>query len=258
MAQDVQPKAVHPGAQPQADPVGPPAETAEKPPAETIEEFPGESPGESVEQPDESADSERDEKTTRLVHIVLGLVIAGLGAWQLDRSRTELAFHGPNNEPGPGYLPVLLTICLIGLGLALAAVWAFGPKARNGEAPVAGTVLIAGTDDHMELGPDCRLRYTPLPRTAPYRPSADVLFGSQALHAPRLGVAVVLTGMGTDGAEGLLRLRSDGWHTIVQNEATCVVFGMPRAAIEKRAAAEVLPLQQIGPTVVARLLGPKR
>lgn len=135
MAQDVQPKAVHPGAQPQADPVGPPAETAEKPPAETIEEFPGESPGESVEQPDESADSERDEKTTRLVHIVLGLVIAGLGAWLLNRSRTELAFHGPNNEPGPGYLPVLLTICLIGLGLALAAVWAFGPKARNGEAP---------------------------------------------------------------------------------------------------------------------------
>ena len=67
--------------------------------------------------------------------MVLGLVIAALGAWLLYRSRTELAFRGPNNEPGPGYLPVLLTICLIGLGLALSAVWLFGAKARHGEAP---------------------------------------------------------------------------------------------------------------------------
>ena len=62
-------------------------------------------------------------------------MIAALGAWLLYRSRTELAFRGPNNEPGPGYLPVLLTICLVGLGLALSAVWLFGPKARHGEAP---------------------------------------------------------------------------------------------------------------------------
>ena len=67
--------------------------------------------------------------------MVLGLVVAGLGAWLLYRSRTELAFRGPNNEPGPGYLPVLLTLCLIGLGLALSAVWLFGPRARSGEAP---------------------------------------------------------------------------------------------------------------------------
>ena len=65
----------------------------------------------------------------------LGLVIAGLGAWLLYRSRTELAFRGTNNEPGPGYLPVLLTLGLIGLGLALSAVWLWGPKARKGEAP---------------------------------------------------------------------------------------------------------------------------
>lgn len=124
--------------------------------------------------------------------------------------------------------------------------------ARDGEPPKIGTVLIAGTDDHLELGPDCRLRYTPLPRTAPYRPSADVLFGSLAQNSPRIGIGVLLTGMGTDGAEGLLRLRTDGWHTIAQNEATCVVYGMPKAAVDCRAAVEVLPLQQIGPTIVAR------
>ena len=84
---------------------------------------------------DDAPDSQRESRLTRRVHIVLGLVIAALSAWLLYRSRTELAFRGPNNEPGPGYLPVLLTLCLVGLGLALAAVWLFGPRARSGEAP---------------------------------------------------------------------------------------------------------------------------
>lgn len=113
MEQEVQPKAEAPADK--VSPVGP-VDTA--PP-----------------EPDSDADHARDERVTRRVHIVLGLVIAGLGAWLLYRSRTELAFRGSNNEPGPGYLPVLLTICLIGLGLALTAVWLFGSKARHGDAP---------------------------------------------------------------------------------------------------------------------------
>jgi hypothetical protein len=88
-----------------------------------------------AEQKPADGDQKRDARVTRRVHVVLGLVIAALGAWLLYRSRTELAFRGPNNEPGPGYLPVLLTICLVGLGLALSAVWLFGAKARHGEAP---------------------------------------------------------------------------------------------------------------------------
>ena len=91
--------------------------------------------GDVASNADDDADHARDERMTRLVHIVLGLVIAALGAWLLYRSRTELAFRGSNGEPGPGYLPVLLTICLVGLGLALTAVWLFGAKARHGEAP---------------------------------------------------------------------------------------------------------------------------
>jgi putative tricarboxylic transport membrane protein len=95
----------------------------------------------SAEPPDQageqtSEDHARDARITRLVHIILGLVIAGLAAWLLYRSRTELAFLGANNEPGPGYFPVLLTICLIGLGLALVAVWLWGPKARSGDVPL--------------------------------------------------------------------------------------------------------------------------
>jgi two-component system response regulator WspF len=64
--------------------------------------------------------------------------------------------------------------------------------------------------------------------------------------------------MGSDGAEGLFRLRSTGWHTITQDEATCVVYGMPKAAAEKKAAAEILPLPQIGPTIAAKIMGKKR
>lgn len=85
--------------------------------------------------PDPDADHDHDVRVTRRVHVVLGVVIAVVGAWLLYRSRTELAFRGPNNEPGPGYLPVLLTTCLIVLGLALSAVWLFGKRAKSGEAP---------------------------------------------------------------------------------------------------------------------------
>jgi hypothetical protein len=84
---------------------------------------------------DDDHDDKRGARVTRQVHVVLGLVIAALGAWLLYKSRTELQFRGPNHEPGPGYLPVLLTSCLIALGLALTAVWLFGAKARHGDAP---------------------------------------------------------------------------------------------------------------------------
>jgi two-component system response regulator WspF len=125
--------------------------------------------------------------------------------------------------------------------------------ARDGETPSPGVVYLAATNDHLEFGRRYRLGYTPVPSNAPFRPSADVLFASLAAHAPRAGVGVLLTGMGPDGADGLLRLRSAGWHTIAQDERTCVVYGMPRAAAEKGAAVEVLPLDQIGPAVAARL-----
>jgi two-component system response regulator WspF len=63
--------------------------------------------------------------------------------------------------------------------------------------------------------------------------------------------------MGSDGADGLFRLRGLGWHTIAQDEASCVVYGMPKAAAEKRAATEILPLSQIGPAVAKKILGKK-
>jgi two-component system response regulator WspF len=130
--------------------------------------------------------------------------------------------------------------------------------ARGGEPPAAGTVYVAVSNDHLEVAPTGLLRYTPEPRAHPYRPSVDVLFKSAAARCAKPGVAALLTGMGNDGAAGLLRLRQAGWHTIAQDEATCTVYGMPKAAVEKAAAAEVLPLQHIGDSIVAKVLARAR
>ncbi len=70
--------------------------------------------------------------------------------------------------------------------------------------------------------------------------------------------AVLLTGMGKDGAKGLLSLRKAGWHTIAQDEKSCIVYGMPKAAAEMKAAVEILPLNQIAPRLVQVVQRPVR
>ncbi len=117
--------------------------------------------------------------------------------------------------------------------------------AREGMILKPDTVFVAGTNDHMVVGPDTALCYTPDPVDYPYRPSVDAFFQSLANHWPRKGIAVLLTGMGKDGARGLLVLRRSGWHTIAQNKTTSVIYGMPRTAVELGAAVEVLPIQNI-------------
>jgi two-component system chemotaxis response regulator CheB len=78
-----------------------------------------------------------------------------------------------------------------------------------------------------------------------YVPSADVLFDSVARSVANRAIGVILTGMGNDGAQGLLKMRQVGAYTIAESEETSVVYGMPRVAVEKGAVAEILPLYQI-------------
>jgi two-component system response regulator WspF len=99
------------------------------------------------------------------------------------------------------------------------------------------------------LGEDRRLRYSIEPRMNYYRPSVDVFFASAARNWARPGVAVLLTGVGRDGAEGLLQLRNLGWRTIAQDAASSVVGDMPKAAAELGAAEEVLPLSRIAEAI---------
>jgi two-component system response regulator WspF len=124
---------------------------------------------------------------------------------------------------------------------------------ENGARLVEGQYLLACTNEHLVLEAGPVLRYTAEPRDLSYRPSVDVFFHSVAAHWPAPGVAVLLTGMGRDGASGMLALRRAGWFTIAQDEATCVVWGMPRAAVELKAAVSVLPVSAIGPAVVEHL-----
>lgn len=121
---------------------------------------------------------------------------------------------------------------------------------EEGDRPKAGTVLLAGREHHLVFASPHRLGYTRADRDSAYRPSVDVLFKSAAEHCQGMAVGVLLTGMGRDGAEGLLAMRQRGFLTIAQDEASSAVFGMPKAAIELRAAAEILGLDKIAPRLV--------
>ncbi len=127
--------------------------------------------------------------------------------------------------------------------------------ARDGDAPEIGTVLMAGTNNHLVMHSNQYLGYTDSPAELVYRPSADVFFESVARHWKGRLVAALLTGMGRDGAQGLLRLRERGSYTIAQDETSCVVYGMPKAAADIKAAVDILPLDSIAPALIRHFKG---
>jgi len=115
----------------------------------------------------------------------------------------------------------------------------------GGEPVEGGVVHVAASDDHLRLTPERRFVYDAHPRDEVYRPSIDVFFHSVARCWTANATGVLLTGMGRDGAAGLLAMRQAGQATIAQDEATCAVYGMPRAAAELGAAEKILPLDNI-------------
>lgn len=125
--------------------------------------------------------------------------------------------------------------------------------AKERDTPTVGDILVAGSNDHLLLESDRRLTYTPDPVDNPYRPSVDVFFSSVAAYWPKPGVAALLTGMGADGARGLLVLRQAGWLTLAQDQASSVVYGMPQAAVQIGAACQVLPLSQLASAIMAHI-----
>jgi two-component system response regulator WspF len=116
----------------------------------------------------------------------------------------------------------------------------------EGDPVRAGVVHLAASNDHLVLRGDGRLGYSAEPRQEPYRPSVNRLFHSLLHPAVRPGQAVLLTGMGRDGAAGLLELRKAGWHTYAQTQDSCAVYGMPKAAMDLQAACEQLDPATIG------------
>ena len=121
-------------------------------------------------------------------------------------------------------------------------------EAKDGDPVVPGVALIAPGNLHMMLtrsGARYQVRVKDGPRVHHQRPAVDILFSSVARCAGRNAIGAIFTGMGADGAKGMLQMRTAGAHTIAQDEASCVVFGMPREAIKLDAVAEVLPLGAI-------------
>ncbi|NJK87992.1 MAG: chemotaxis response regulator protein-glutamate methylesterase [Myxococcales bacterium] len=131
-------------------------------------------------------------------------------------------------------------------------------EARDGQPIVPGHAYVAPGNRHLRVtrsGARYEARVTEDERVNRHRPSVDVLFESLAEHAPRNTVAALLTGMGSDGAKGLLSLRTAGAATIAQDEATSVIYGMPREAAKLGAAEEILPLPSIARRMLERAWG---
>jgi two-component system chemotaxis response regulator CheB len=130
-------------------------------------------------------------------------------------------------------------------------------EARDGERILPGHVLIAPGDRHTTIRAVARGYEASVmdgPRVNRHRPSVDVLFRSVACEAGQRGIGVLLTGMGDDGAAGLLEMHQAGATTLVQDKATSVVFGMPAAALKIGAADEALPIGGIAGRLMSAVL----
>ncbi|MEM5431004.1 chemotaxis response regulator protein-glutamate methylesterase [Cupriavidus oxalaticus] len=129
-------------------------------------------------------------------------------------------------------------------------------EAEHGERVLPGHAYIAPGDSHLRLARSGANYVAHLSQEAPvnrHRPSVDVLFDSAAEHGGKNVIGVILTGMGKDGARGMLRMRDAGAYNLAQDEHTCIVFGMPKEAIATGGVHEIVPLPAMTQRVMARL-----
>ncbi|AKZ63748.1 chemotaxis protein [Herbaspirillum hiltneri N3] len=124
--------------------------------------------------------------------------------------------------------------------------------AQEGDRPQRGTVLMAGTNQHLLFRNRDSLGYVPESPEDVYHPSIDVFFNSVVRQWRGQAVGVLLTGMGRDGAAGLKAIRDAGWHTIAQDRESSSVYGMPKAAAALDAATEILPIADIAKALVSQ------
>ena len=169
----------------------------------------------------------------------------------------EVLIHLPQNTPGMVIVQHMPPKFTTAFAERLNQQCAMEVKeAQDGDAVITGRALLAPGNYHMLLKRS-GARYYVQVKTGPpvhhQRPSVDVLFNSAALSGGANVIGVILTGMGADGADGLLAMKEKGAYTIAQDEASCVVFGMPKEAIKRGATNKVLPLTRI-PDEIRRAL----
>ncbi|HVJ04414.1 MAG TPA: chemotaxis response regulator protein-glutamate methylesterase [Candidatus Saccharimonadales bacterium] len=126
-------------------------------------------------------------------------------------------------------------------------------QAQSGDTLCAGQVYVCPGDCHLRVAPPGRIVLDDGPRIAGYRPSIDVTLESVASLAGTSAVVAILTGMGNDGARGVMAIQENGGSVLAQDETTSVIFGMPAEAIKTGAVAQVLPLEQIASAIARRM-----
>lgn len=160
-----------------------------------------------------------------------------------------------NGLPADFPLPILLVQHITPSFLEGFAAWLddvcpfAAAVARDGEIPAAGKVYVAPVESHIKVRAG-RIWLDSSPPVSSQRPSGTVLFESLARELGSSAIGILLTGMGDDGARGLSELRAVGGYTIVEDESTAVVYGMPQAALQLGAACESLPLHEIAARVL--------
>ncbi len=130
-------------------------------------------------------------------------------------------------------------------------------EAENNDTVLRGRVLIAPGNRHLLLKRSGARYYVEVkdgPLVSRHRPSVDVLFRSTARYAGKNAIGVIMTGMGDDGARGMLEMKEAGAYTLAQDEASCVVFGMPKEAIKLGAVDKVAPLESLADLVIKKSL----
>ncbi len=187
---------------------------------------------------------------TRTTQKIVAIGTSTGGTQALQRVLTEM----PPNAPGMvivQHMPEHFTRAFADRLNGLCAIEV--KEAEQGDSVTPGRALIAPGNWHMLLRRSGARYFVELrqgPQVCRQRPSVEVLFKSVATYAGRNAVGVIMTGMGDDGARGLLEMRQAGARTVAQDEASSVVFGMPRVAIEVGAAEKICPLDRIGAAIL--------
>lgn len=197
---------------------------------------------------------QRPQPELKLVHTTNKLIAIGSstgGTRALEAVLTEL----PATMPGIVIVQHMPPVFTRSFAERLDTICAVRVKeAEDRDLIQPGQVLIAPGNEHMLVEKNGAKYYTRIKQGPPvhhHRPSVDVLFNSVAQAAGVNATGVILTGMGADGAKGLLAMKEKGAHTIGQDEATSVVYGMPKVAFELGAVDEVLPLQKIAGAIIS-------
>ena len=206
-----------------------------------------------IKRKEDAPDSERSEDIKALVQTSNKVIAIGASTGGTRALKTVLT-RMPPNSPGTLVVQHMPANFITAFAEQLNSVCHVTvSEARDNDSVIPGTVLIAPGNFHMILRRSGARYYVEV-RSGPMvnyqRPAVDVLFKSIARCAGANAIGVILTGMGSDGAEGLLEMKQTGAATIAQDEMSCVVFGMPKEAIKLNAVDKVLPLEQIASEIV--------